>query len=452
MHLVDEADAVPVRSSAELIAYFASAGKPASQWRLGTEHELVGVRTGGGELGEAPGYDGPNGIGALFAAFAKRSGVPVQENGHTIALTRADAQLTIEPGGQFELAARPIGDDRDFAADLAAYVAELGEHSRALGIAWLSTGLRPFGTRADVPWMPKDRYDVMRAYMPTVGSRGLDMMVRTATVQTNLDFADEADASAKMRCLYSVTSLLTALYAASPIVDEKPSGYQTYRAWIWRDTDNARAGLLPFIFERDDIFSAYTEWALDVPLYFIWRRAGYVRVPAGLTFRQFMQNGWNGEHAMRADWALHLSTLFPEGRLKKVIEVRGCDCGSLGMIAALGPLIRGLLYDTTARTAATQLTAQLSFAQRQQLADDVPVHGMSTRAGGHTVGALVKELVAIAKDGLSRAAPTALPLLAPVEEIAGTGRTQADGMLALWQQHGGDRAAMIRALSHPGLG
>jgi glutamate--cysteine ligase len=451
VHLVDESDAVPVRSPGDLLAYFSSAGKPVARWRVGTEHELIGVRTAEAALGEPPIYDGPHGIGALLRWFAARGGTPVLEDDHMIALSRGDAQLTLEPGGQFELAARPVGDDRDFITDLNTYVDELGAASRELGLAWLSIGLRPFGTRADIPWMPKQRYGVMRAYMPTVGSRGLDMMVRTATVQTNLDFADEADAAAKLRCLYSVTSILTALWAASPIVDGKLSGYQSYRAWIWRDTDPGRAGLLPFVFERDDIFGAYTEWALDVPMYFLYR-GGYLPVPAGLTFRRFMAEGFGGEHALRADWAMHLSTLFPEGRLKKFIEVRGCDCGSLAMIGALGPFTRGLLYDPTARAAATALTAGLSFADREQLADEVPAQGLAARAGAHTLGELAVELVAIVRDGLSRVAPGALPLLAPVEQIAATGRTQSDRIVELWQAHAGDRAALIRALAHPGLG
>ncbi|MEO8844488.1 MAG: glutamate-cysteine ligase family protein [Kofleriaceae bacterium] len=447
MHLVDEHDAVPVRSFDDLRAYFATAGKPAAQWRVGTEHELIGVVRA---TGEAPPYEGPNGIGKLVAAFAANGGEPVLEHGHSIALAREDAQITLEPGGQFELAGRPVSDDRIFAADLAAHVQELGDASRPLGLAWLSIGLRPFGTRASIPWMPKERYDVMRAYMPTVGTRGLDMMQRTATVQVNLDFADEADAAAKMKCLYSVTSILTALYAASPIVDEKVSGYQTYRAWIWRDTDNQRAGLMPFVFDRDDIFTAYTEWALDVPMYFVYR-TGYHQVPADLTFRKFMAEGWNGEHALRADWALHLSTLFPEGRLKKFIEVRGCDCGSMPINAALAPLMRGLLYDATARAAATALTAELSFAERQRVSDEVPRSGFATRAGTHTLGELAKQLVAIAKDGLGRVAPTALGLLEPLEQIASSGRTQADHIIDVWQRHAGDRPALIAALAHPGL-
>jgi glutamate--cysteine ligase len=448
VHLVDEQKAVPVRSTADLLAYFADAGKPRGHWRIGTEHELIGVVKA---TSRAPTYEGPHGIGALLNEFAAGRGTPVIEHGHMIALQRDDAQITIEPGGQFELAARPVTKDSELGVDLRAYLGELGAASQKLGLAWLSMGLRPFGKREDIPWMPKERYDVMRAYMPTVGTRGLDMMQRTATVQVNLDFADEADAAAKMRAIYSVTSILTALWAASPIVEDRISGFQTYRAWIWRDTDNARAGLVPFVFDRDDVFTAYTEWALDVPMYFVYR-GGYISVPADLTFRRFMHEGFRGHTATDADWALHLSTLFPEGRLKKFIEVRGADCGSLEMIAALAPMMRGLLYDDVSRREATKLTAALSIAERQQLADEVPTQGLAARAGRHTVGDLAKDLVAIAKDGLGRLAPQSLPLLAPVEAIAATQRTQADAMVDIWNRVGGDRAALIRELAHPGLG
>jgi glutamate--cysteine ligase len=441
---------VPVRSVADLRGYFDSAGKPASEWRVGTEHELIGVITAPGELGQPPPYDGTHGIGRLFQRFGARYGNRVDENGFAIALVRGDSQLTIEPGGQFELASRPVADDRELVADLRDYWIELGAASRELELTWLACGMRPFGTRDDIPWMPKQRYDVMRAYMPQVGTRGLDMMLRTATVQANLDFAHEADALAKLRCLYSVTSILTALWACSPIVDERPSGYQSYRAWIWRDTDRARCGLLPFVFARDDVFAAYTEWALDVPMYFVYRHA-YHAAPPDLTFRKFMRDGWNGEHATRADWALHLSTLFPEARLKKFIEVRGCDCGSLEMIQALAPFVRGLLYDADARAAAIALTAKLTPADRERLADDVPRAGFAARAGARTVGELAKDLVAIARTGLKRVAPQSLELVAPVEAIAASGRTQADRMIEVWNRHAGDRAALITALAHPGL-
>ncbi|MEO8707344.1 MAG: glutamate-cysteine ligase family protein [Kofleriaceae bacterium] len=448
MHLVDEQDAVPIRSTDELIEYFSAAGKPASEWRVGSEHELIGVLA---ESGTPPGYDGPRGIGALFQWFAERGGTPVIEHEHIIALVRGDSQLTIEPGGQFELAGRPVDDDRKVVTDLEEYFDALGRASRELGLAWLAIGMRPFGTRADIPWMPKERYDVMRAYMPTVGTRGLDMMQRTATVQANLDFSDEVDATAKLRCLYSVTSLLTALWASSPIVDEQVSGYQSYRAWIWRDTDNARAGILPFVFDREDTFRAYAEWAADVPMYFVYR-GGYRTVPSNLTFRRFMTEGWESEHATRADWALHLSTLFPEGRLKKFIEVRGCDCATQPMIAALAPMMRGLLYDPDARAAATALTAKLSIGERDRVADEVPMRGFATRIGDHSVGELAKELVAIAHAGLARLAPGSVSLLEPIETIAASGRTHADAIVELWNQHAGDRAALVRALAHPGLG
>jgi glutamate--cysteine ligase len=449
LHLVDESAAVPIASVEELVSYFSSAGKPREQWRLGTEHELIGVRTRGA-IGAAPAYEGPDGIGAVLAGFAERAWTPILEGDHAIALSSGPAQITIEPGGQFELAARPVHDDRDFASDLRDHVARLGDVSKRLGLAWLSTGLRPLGTMADIPWMPKQRYDVMRAYMPTVGSRGLEMMQRTATVQTNLDFSDEADAAAKLRCLGSVTSIMTALWASSSVIEGKPSDFQSYRAWIWRDTDNARCGLNRFAFERDDVFRAYTEWALDVPMYFVYR-GGYL--PAGgITFRQFLAEGWRGERATESDWALHLSTLFPEARLKRFIEVRGCDCGSLEMIAALAPFCRGLLYDVDARAAATALTAHLSWDQRQALADEVPRAGLAARAGNRTLGELARELVAIVKSGLTRVAPTALSLIDPVIEIAETGRTQADRAIEIAKATGGDPAKLIAAMAHPGLG
>lgn len=453
MHLVDEHDAVPLTSVDDLIAHFRGAEKPASAWRVGTEHELIGVRAGGPAIGTAPAYDGPDGIGTILAGFAARGWDPVHEGEHVIALTHGEDQITIEPGGQLELAARPMTDGVELVADLAAHARALAEISRPLGLAWLSIGFRPFGTRAEVPWMPKQRYAVMRAYMPTVGTRGLEMMQRTATVQTNLDWSDEADAAAKLRCLLGTSSILTALYAASPIVDGQDSGYQSYRAHIWRDTDNARAGLLRFGFERDDVYRAYVEWALDVPMYFLYR-GGY-RPVSGLTFRRFMAEGHDGERATRADWGLHLSTLFPDARMKRYLEVRGCDCGSMAMINALGPLARGLLYDADARAAAIALTADLSWEARQALADAVPRSGLATPVGKTTVGALAKELVAIAAAGLTRLDAgrerSSVGLLDPVREIAETGRTQADAIRAIWRETGGDPARAIPRLAHPGL-
>jgi glutamate--cysteine ligase len=451
LHLVDESDAIPLGSVDELVGYFHAAGKPRSAWRIGTEHELIGVRSTGrhGPVGTAPAYDGPDGIGAVLAGFAALGWQPVLEGGQVIALTCHDGQITIEPGGQLELAAPPLDNDRAFRALLADHVQTLGGISADLGLAWLATGLRPFGRRDDVPWMPKARYAVMRAYMPQVGSRGLDMMLRTATVQVNLDYADADDAGAKLRCALSVTSILTALWASSPIIDGEDSGYQSVRAHIWRDTDRARTGLLPLAFADGDVYRAYVEWALDVPMYFV-HRGGY-RPVRGMTFRRYLRDGWQGERATRADWALHLSTLFPEARLKTYLEVRGCDCGSLEMIAALAPLCRGLLYDADACAAATALTAGASLADRERLADEVPRAGLRAMIGGRRVLDLARELVAIARAGLARVAPDEIQLLEPVERIAATGRTQADDIAEIWRTTRGDPAHAIRRLAHPGL-
>ncbi len=442
MHLVDETDSVPLTSAAELQEYFASAGKPAERWRVGTEHELVAVRADG----SAPPYQGAGGIGALLDWFAARGWERVLEGDHAIALTRGDSQITIEPGGQFELAAPPMRSDLELHSLLREYTGELGAAGRELGLTWLSTGLRPFGKRGDVPWMPKARYDVMREYMPKVGSRGLDMMLRTATVQTNLDFSDEADAAAKMRVLMSVTSIVTALWSNSPIMDGQVTGFQSARAWIWRDTDPARCGLLPFVFSSDRLFEGYVQWALDVPMYFVYR-GGY-RPVTGLTFRQFMSEGWQGHRASRADWALHLSTLFPDVRLKKYLEVRGADCGSMPMNAALGPLTRAISYDATARAAAWELTSKATFAERVELADAAPRKGLAATLQGRPLLELARELVAIARDGLRRLDPEALPLLDPLVEIAATGRTQADAAVEAWRQ-APTASAKIAALAHP---
>jgi glutamate--cysteine ligase len=248
--------------------------------------------------------------------------------------------------------------------------------------------------------------------------------------------------------MMSVTSLLTAAYANSPIVDGEVSAYATYRAEIWRFTDPDRCGLLPFVFEDGCTFERYTEWALDVPMFFVYRQ-GYL--PArGTTFRQFMTAGFDGHRATIDDWALHLSTLFPEARLKRFLEVRGCDSGSLGMICALGPLCRGLLYDDTARSEATALTAGLDFAQRLELQRDVARLGLAARVGGgpRTVLELARELVDIAADGLSRERPQELGLLEPLREIVETGRTQADAVVDLWRGEP-DLTRRIAALSHP---
>ena len=452
MHLATDNDSRPIESTDELRAYFEDGCKPRERWLLGTEFELIPVRLGDDDLGSAPGHDDRDGIRSFFHWMSSKQGwTPVQENDYAIALTRGNSQISFEPGGQFELAAKPVTHADQLADMHRRLMKQLAPPSECYKLAWLGIGFRPFGGRDDVPWMPKERYVIMREYMPTVGTLGIDMMKRTGTVQVNLDFSDERDAREKMRAVMSVTSLMTALYASSPIVDGQDSGYQSYRAHIWTDTDNARCGLLDFVFDTDDVFSAYGEWALDVPMYFVFRD-GYQRA-GGMTFRQFLQNGWQGHRATMEDWALHLSTLFPEGRLKKLIEVRGCDCGSPAMILALGPLCRGLLYDADARAAATALTASLTVAERHQLQEDVARHGLRARAGGHLVHDLARELMTIARTGLERQTPSEVPYLDPLLAIAESGRTQADEIRELWQETGGDMRALVEHSAHycPGV-
>ncbi len=296
--------------------------------------------------------------------------------------------------------------------------------------------------------MPKGRYEIMRAYMPTVGNLGLDMMKRTATVQVNLDFSDERDAHSKLRTAMSVTSILTAMFANSPVVEHKDSGYQSYRARVWRDTDPARCGLLPFVFDDGNVFEAYTEYALDVPMYFV--HLDDYRAAGGMTFRQFMRDGFEGHAATMDDWALHLSTLFPETRMKRLIEVRGCDCGPRDMVLALGPLCRGLLYDADAREHALQLTGGLTMDERITLTDDVARHGFRAKVGatGHTVLDWARDLIAIASDGLERQSPTELSYLDPLREIVASGRSKADEVLDLWQRSQGDDCELIKHASY----
>jgi glutamate--cysteine ligase len=446
VHLVQERESEPIQSESQLLSYFSDACKPPDAWRVGTERELIGVYKRPDALGTAPPYDGPHGIRAVLERFGERGWAPVTENGNIIAMVRGDAQVTIEPGGQLELAARPVSHTADFEADLEAYGEELAAVSQGFDVAWLGLGFRPFGTIDDVPWMPKQRYAVMREYMPPRGALAHEMMKRTATAQVNLDFGDPEDATLKMRAAMGVDPLLTALYANSPITDGKINGHQSYRARIWRDTERDRCGILPFVFEDRDVFSAYTEWALDVPLFFVYRH-GYQQ-SGGITFRRFLREGFQGERATMDDWALHLSTLFPEVRLKKYMEIRGCDSGARDMVLALGPLCRGFLYDRDACKAAIALTEKLSFQDRLDLWVAVSEQGLRARVPGtqRTVRDLARELVNIAAAGLGRQDPTELPYLEPVREIAESGRSQADALLDLWQRTGGDPARIIAAL------
>ena len=443
----------PIASIEELVDSFHGWGKPSKDWLVGAEYELIGVCTGGPGAPTAPVYAGRCGVEAIFRALAEVGWSPVWEGDHIIALSRDGAQVTLEPGGQLEHAMRPVRTARVMEREAREFLGEITATSKELGIAWLGVGFRPFGRLADVPWMPKARYGIMRQYLPTRGALAHEMMKRTATVQVNLDYSDADDAQDKLRCLMSVTSILTAVYANSSVVDGEVAEFQSYRSFIWTDTDPDRCGLLPFVFEDGDIFRRYVDWALDVPMFFVYR--GGEHLPArGTTFRQFLTEGFDGHRATMQDWELHLSTLFPEARMKRFIEVRGCDAGSFSMNMSLAPLCRGLLYDETARREATKLTEGLDMDDRVELWHAVTRSGLRARVprtGGRVLD-LARELVRIADDGLWRQAPDDRFYLEPLRHVVDAGRSQADVLADMWRRAEGEPAPLVEALAYSGLG
>src|SRR6185503_9232128 len=343
-------------------------------------------------------YQGADGIEEILSRLEARGYAAAREREHIVALERAGERITIEPGGQLEFSglARPTAASCSEA--LIAHVREMQEVARPLGVRFLGVGARPFGKIDDVDWLPKARYGVMRDYFPRHGRASRlahQMMKLTATVQANFDYASEADAADKIRTAYGITSIVTALYAASPIAFGRPTGHKSYRAAIWLETDADRCGLLPFVFQPDFCFRDYVAWALDVPMFFVVRDGVYH--PADkLTFGRFMAEGWHGQQATIADWEVHLSTLFPEVRLKRYVEVRGADAGPMPMARALGALWRGLLEDAEARAAASVLVADHPFEEREALRRAVPTAGLAARFGKRSVRELAVELCRMA--------------------------------------------------------
>jgi glutamate--cysteine ligase len=432
----------PLTSLDQLSAFFARSARPEAAWLVGLEQEKIPVRSDGAPVP----YDGPASITALLRALQPAGFVPVKDGVHVIGAKRGREEISLEPGLQVELAAPPLPTALATRALLRQHLQELTAAAGPLGIRFIAGGFRPFGTLADVPWLPKRRYDIMREYLPRRGRLAHEMMKRTATVQVNLDFADEADASDKIRTAMGVTSLVTALYASSPITDGKPNGYQSYRAAVWLEMDEDRCGLLPFVFEPGFGFSRYAEWALDVPMFFIARDGRY-HPQDGFTFRRFMREGWQGHRATLADWELHLSTVFPEVRLKRTIECRGADASFAPLAEALGALWRGLLYDREARSLAWDLVADATMAEREQLRREVPRAGLAARLGAQPIGPLALELCHIAAGGLARlpGGEDDVQLLDPLIERAAHGRTPAEDLLADLHRHGGDPVRLVDA-------
>ncbi len=433
----DTVDLQPIGGKDELIAWIAKGEKPQSAFRIGTEHEKVPFYADG--LAPVP-YEGPRGIRRLLDGMAALLGwEPIMEGDHPIGLADAagGGAISLEPGGQFELSGAPVATLHDTHRETIAHLMQVNEIARPLGMRFLTLGMSPLWTRAQTPVMPKSRYRIMADYMPKVGSKGLDMMFRTTTVQVNLDFATEADMVKKLRVSVALQPLATALFANSPFTDGRPNGFLSYRSEIWRDTDNARAGMMPFAFEESMGFERYVDYALDVPMYFIKRGDTYLDV-AGSSFRDLLAGrhpALPGQKAVISDWANHLSTIFPEVRLKRYLEMRGADAGPLPFLTALSAFWVGLLYDDGALDAAWDVVKGWTAEERQQLRDDVPRLALGASIRGRGLQELAKLLLAISRGGLRRRARLdgegrdESRYLDVLDVIAATGRTQAENLL-----------------------
>ncbi len=426
--------AEPITDKRQLVDYIESGNKPREQWRVGTEHEKFAYDL---DTHRPLTYEGANGIGEILKRLTKFGWQPVKEGGNVIALTQNGASITLEPGGQFELSGAPLENIHQTCEEVHEHLDQVKGIGAELGTGMLGLGFNPLWKRSDIPWMPKGRYAIMRAYMPKVGSLGLDMMLRTCTIQANLDYDSEADMAKKFRVGLALQPIATALFANSPFVEGKPSGYLSYRSHVWTDTDAARTGDLPFVFEQGFGFEQYVDYLLDVPMYFVYRDGKYIDA-SGQSFRDFMAGklpAMPGHVPTMGDWVDHLTTAFPEVRLKKFLEMRGADGGPWRRICAVPALWTGLLYDTAALDAAWDLVKDWTDEERAFLRREVPKTGLATTFRGKPLKILARQTVAIARQGLaSRKRYDYLGrdegrFLDELSEIAERGRTPADELL-----------------------
>jgi glutamate--cysteine ligase len=434
----DDSDSAPIESRDDLLATFAAGEKVPDRWRIGTEHEKFVYRTSDHR---APSYDEPGGIRDLLMGLTEFGWKPVVESGNVIALSGPDGTVSLEPAGQFELSGAMLDNLHQTCAEAGRHLAQVKAVGEKLGIGFLGLGMWPDKTRSDLPVMPKGRYAIMLNYMPKVGNLGLDMMLRTCTIQTNLDYSSEADMVKKFRVGLALQPVATALFANSPFTEGKPNGYLSYRSHIWEDTDPDRTGMLPFVFEDGFGYERYLDYALDVPMYFVFRDGKYVDV-AGESFRQFLDGRLPqlpGEKPLLTDFVDHLSTIFPEVRLKSFLEMRGADGGPWSRICALPALWVGLLYDDQALDESWNLVKGWTIDEHEALRRDVPKLALRAQApGGGTVHDLAGKVVDIAARGLTRrgrlnsAGDNESGFLDPLNEIVASGKTPAERLLDLY--------------------
>jgi glutamate--cysteine ligase len=454
MRVSDGGDTAPISNSQELAAYLASGEKPKSAWRLGTEHEKFVYRLADKR---APDYSGPDGIRVVLEAIAAFDWEPVLEGDAIIGLKRELASVSLEPAGQLELSGAPLETLHETCAETGSHLEQCAAVGKVLGLGFLGHGFNPLWRREDLPVMPKGRYGIMRNYMPKVGSLGLDMMLRTCTVQVNLDFSSEADMVKKFRVSLALQPLATALFANSPFKERAPNGYLSYRSHIWTDTDAQRTGMLPFVFEDGFGYERYAEYMLGVPMYFAYRDGRYIDC-AGRSFRDFMAGKLPelpGELPTIDDWKDHLSTAFPEVRLKTFLEMRGADAGPWSRICALPAFWVGLLYDQSALDAAWDLVKDWTHDDHASLRRDVPRLGLKTPLRGGTLQDVAKQVMAIAAAGLkARARLDAGGMdeqgfLTELHRIADSGQTPAERLLEAYHgRWGGDLSKLYAEESY----
>jgi len=427
----------PITDRSTLVEVLASGEKPRADWRIGTEHEKFGFRFD--DL-RAPAFDGERGIEAVLRGLTRFGWEPVDENGRTIALLKDAASVTLEPAGQLELSGAPLKTIHETCGEVGAHLFEVKSVADELRLGFLGMGFQPKWRRDEMPWMPKGRYRIMRDYMPKVGDLGLDMMTRTCTVQVNLDYASEADMVRKFRVSLALQPVATALFADSPFTEGRPNGYLSYRSQIWTDTDPDRTGMLDFVFEDGFGYERYVDYLLDVPMYFSYRDGVY-HDAAGQSFRDFLRGelpALPGQLPTLRDWSDHMTTAFPEVRLKKYLEMRGADGGPWNRLCALPAFWVGLLYDDTALDAAWDLVRDFTMAERNALRDDVPRLALKTPFRGGTLRDLAIEALKISAGGLQRRAQLNSSgqdervFLDTLIEIAESGQTPAERKLELF--------------------
>ncbi|EEW25186.1 glutamate--cysteine ligase [Rhodobacter ferrooxidans] len=438
----------PIEDFAQLAAAMEDGCKPKADWRIGTEHEKFGYLT----ATHAPlPYEGAASVRALLEGLRDRFGwTPVLEQEHIIGLTRNGANVSLEPGGQFELSGAPLMSVHETAAEFDSHMAEVAALAGPMGVKFMGIGAAPEWRHEAMPVMPKGRYRLMTDYMGRVGSHGTEMMYRTCTVQVNLDYSSEADMVKKLRVSLALQPVATALFASSPFFDGRLNGHKSWRSRIWRGLDDSRTGMLPFAFEDGMGFQAYVDWVLDVPMYFVYRDGKYINA-LGQSFRDFLKGrlpALPGELPTLSDWADHMTTVFPEARVKKYIEMRGADAGDRGHMVALPAFWVGLMYDQSALDAAWDLVKGLDAETREGLRVAASVSALQGEAGGVKLMALARAAVELSHAGMVARGLGEEALLAPLQDSLASGGVQADRLLALYHgQWGGDLGRVYQAVS-----